>query len=114
MRSWVYATMLLFVLAATVPLEIFLHTRVYARTRRLALSIACVAPVFVLWDYLAADAGQWSFDLTQTLGPRVGRLPVEELTFFLVVPIASIITLEAVRSVRGWPVGDEPAVEEEQ
>ena len=34
--------------------------------------------------------------------------PVEELVFFLVVPFAAVLTLEAVRSVRGWSVGDEP------
>jgi len=26
-----------------------------------------------------------------------------------VVPIAAVLTLEAVRAVRGWPVGDEPS-----
>ncbi len=38
-----------------------------------------------------------------------GGLPVEEVLFFLVVPVAAVLTLEAVRTVRGWPVGDEPA-----
>jgi hypothetical protein len=27
--------------------------------------------------------------------------------FFLVIPICSVLALEAVRRVRGWPVGDE-------
>jgi hypothetical protein len=36
-----------------------------------------------------------------------GRLPIEELLFFIVVPICSVLTLEAVRAVRGWPVDDE-------
>ncbi len=36
-------------------------------------------------------------------------LPLEEWSFFVVVPIASVLTLEAERSVRGWRVGDEPA-----
>ena len=33
---------------------------------------------------------------------------LEELLFFVVVPVAAIMTLEAVRVVRRWPVGDEP------
>jgi hypothetical protein len=37
-----------------------------------------------------------------------GHLPVEEVLFFLVVPTCAIATLEAVRVVRHWPVGDEP------
>jgi hypothetical protein len=32
---------------------------------------------------------------------------LEELLFFIVVPVASVLTLEAVRRVRGWTVGDE-------
>jgi hypothetical protein len=41
-----------------------------------------------------------------------GLLPIEELLFFVVVPIAAVMTLEAVRVVRrpeGWLVGDEAA-----
>jgi hypothetical protein len=29
--------------------------------------------------------------------------------FFLVVPIAAILTLEAVHAVRGWPIDDQPS-----
>jgi lycopene cyclase domain-containing protein len=114
MRSWVYAAMLIFVLVATLPLEIVLKTRVYARLRRLGAVLLCVAPVFLVWDVLAVHAGHWSFDLSQTWGLEVVGLPVEELMFFVVVPIASVMTLEAVRSVRGWTVGDEPGHEQEE
>ncbi|MFY0406436.1 lycopene cyclase domain-containing protein [Solicola sp. PLA-1-18] len=108
MRAWTYAGMLVFVLLATLPLEVFLGTRVYARLRRLALTLLCVAPVFVVWDLLAIHAGHWSFDLDQTLGVVLpGDLPLEELLFFVVVPVASVLSLEAVRRVRGWTVGDE-------
>jgi hypothetical protein len=40
-----------------------------------------------------------------------GGLPLEEVLFFLVVPVASVLTLEAVRAARRWPVGDEPGDE---
>jgi lycopene cyclase domain-containing protein len=108
MPELTYAAMLVFVLVVTLPLELWLHTRVYARPRRLALTILCAAPPFVVWDLWAVHAGHWSFDLGQTLGWVLpGDLPLEEALFFLVVPIASVLALEAVRGVRGWPVGDE-------
>ncbi|MDO9380428.1 MAG: lycopene cyclase domain-containing protein [Nocardioidaceae bacterium] len=108
MRAWVYAGMLVFVVVATLPLELLLGTRVYARWRRTGLTLLCVAPVFVLWDVLAIHAGHWSFDLTQTLGIVLpGDLPLEEALFFVVVPVASVLSLEAVRRVRGWPVRGE-------
>ncbi|GAB93404.1 lycopene cyclase domain-containing protein [Gordonia rhizosphera] len=109
MRELTYAAMLVFVLATTLPLEVALRTRVYAKPIRLVLTIVCVAVPFVAWDIAATHAGHWSFDLTQTLGVVLpGGLPLEEWGFFVVVPIASVLTLEAVRSVKGWRVGDEP------
>ena len=61
------------------------------------------------WDLYAIARGQWTFDPRQILGVVLpGGLPIEEVAFFVVVPIAAVLTLEAVRTVRGWPVGDEP------
>lgn len=108
MRELTYAAMLLFVLIATLPLEIVLRTRVYARARRTLLTLLCVAPLFLVADVLSVRLGHWSFGLDQTLGVVLpGGLPLEEVLFFVVVPIASVMTLEAVRRVRGWAVGDE-------
>ena len=108
LRHLAYAAMLLFVLLGTLPLELLLGTRVYARPRRLLLTLLPVVPVFVVWDLYAVAAGHWSFDRGQTLPARLpGGLPVEELLFFLVIPVCSVLALEAVRLVRGWPVGDE-------
>ena len=111
MERLTYVAMLVFVVVATLPLEVLLRTRVYARLRRLALVVVCVGVPFVLWDLAATAAGHWRFDHDQTLGLDLpGGLPVEEWLFFLVVPLASVMTLEAVRSVRGWTVGDEAGV----
>jgi hypothetical protein len=40
-----------------------------------------------------------------------GGLPLDEVLFFLIIPTAAVLTLEAVRSARRWQVGDEPAEE---
>lgn len=101
--------MLVFCLLGTLPLEVVLRVGVYRRWRRVVLTLLPVAPLFVLWDLYAVSQGHWFFDDSQTLGVRSpGGLPVEEVAFFVVVPLAAVLTLEAVRAVRGWPVGDEP------
>jgi hypothetical protein len=52
--------------------------------------------------------GHWSFDLERILGVYLPwSVPVDEVLFFIAIPLASILTFEAVRSVRGWPAGDE-------
>lgn len=113
MREFTYAAMLGFVVLVTLPLELLLRVRVYRRVRRLALTMLCVVPLFVAWDVLAVRLGHWSFDLSRTVGLVLpGALPVEEVLFFLVVPVASVLTLEAVRVARRWPVGDEPPGDE--
>lgn len=100
--------MVAFCLLGTAPLELVLHLGVYRRWRRLLLTLLPVAAVFVTWDLYAVARGQWRFDRSQLLGVVLpGGLPVEEVLFFVVVPVAAVLTLEAVRAVRGWPVGDE-------
>ena len=85
----------------TLPLELVLRARVYARWRRLVRTLIPVLAVFVTWDALSIHAGFWSYrDLT---GAHLGNLPIEELVFFVVVPVCSLLTFEAVRRLRpGW------------
>jgi lycopene cyclase domain-containing protein len=105
-----YLGVLAFVLVGTAWLEVLLRTRVYARWRRLLLALAPVVVVFCLWDLYAIASGHWTFDPERTTGVLFpGGLPLDEVLFFVVVPIASLLTLEAVRSVKRWEVGDEPA-----
>ena len=82
---------------------------VLRRAKRLLLSIAPIAVLFLIWDAYAIAQGHWYFDESQIIGiygPL--KIPFEEFLFFIFVPIAAIMTLEAVRSVKKhWKVGDE-------
>ena len=62
--------------------------------------------VFVGWVLYAIAQGHWDYDGDLTLGVRFpGGIPVEEVLFFLVVPLCSVLALEAVRKVTGWDAG---------
>ncbi|SHG60514.1 lycopene cyclase domain-containing protein [Jatrophihabitans endophyticus] len=93
----------------TLPLEFVLRTGVYARWRRLLVAIVPVVVVFGTWDVLAIRARWWHYDPAMITGVTLpGRLPLEELLFFLVIPACSVLTLEAVRARRPhWSIGDE-------
>lgn len=96
------------ILVGTVWLEVALRTRVYRRWRRLTLTVAPVAVLFALWDVHAISAGHWWFDVSRITGTLLpGDLPLDEVVFFVMVPIAAVLTLEAVRSATGLVVGDE-------
>ena len=102
-----YVGVLVFVLIGSLWLELFLRTHVLARWRRLLLVMALVVWPFLLWDAYAIAERHWWFDTTRITGIYLpAEIPLDELLFFLVIPLASILTLEAVRSVKGWPVGD--------
>ncbi len=109
MSRFAYLGVLLFVVVGTAWLEVLLRARVYRRWRRLLLTLLPVVAVFVVWDLYAIASGHWTFDPSQTTGVILpGDLPLDELLFFVVIPIAALLTLEAVRSVKRWEVGDEP------
>jgi lycopene cyclase domain-containing protein len=72
------------------------------------LTIGVIVIAFGGWDIAAIHAGHWWYDSAQILDVRLpGRLPLEELLFFVVVPLCTICGFEAVRSVRRTPAGDE-------
>ena len=95
-----YVAMLAFCLVGTLPLVPAFRLRVLRQPRRLSLTILLAATPFVLWDLWATGAGHWSFDADQTLPWRVAALPLEEILFFVVIPLVSVLTFEAVRVVR--------------
>lgn len=85
-------------LVVTLPLQLGLGARVYQRWRRLALTLLPVLAVFVTWDVLAIHAHDWSY--RRLTGIRLGNLPIEELVFFIVIPVCSILTFETMRRLR--------------
>ena len=97
---WSYVAMLAFCLAGTLPLVPAFRLRVLRQPRRLVLTIVAAGSPFVLWDLYATHAGHWRFDEAQTLPWRVAGLPLEEIGFFVVIPLATVLTYEAVRVVR--------------
>ncbi|MEQ7010974.1 lycopene cyclase domain-containing protein [Actinopolymorpha sp. B17G11] len=84
-------------LAVTLPLEWVLGARVYRRPRRLALVLGVVVVVFLVWDAVAIARGHWQFSPRYTTGALMPfGIPVEELVFFVVVPLCALLTYEAV------------------
>jgi lycopene cyclase domain-containing protein len=106
MGHYTYLALLVGCLVVTAPLEIFLGVRVYARWRRLLVALLPEFVVFVAWVLYAIAQDHWAYDPAQTLGVRLpGGIPLEEVLFFLVVPVCAVLAFEAVRKVTGWDAG---------
>jgi lycopene cyclase domain-containing protein len=106
MLKYGYCAMLAFTVVGSFWLEIFLKVRVLARFKRAIFSILPIAALFILWDTYAISRHHWHFDPKQILGIfGPGNIPLEEFLFFLIVPLAAIMTIEAVRRVKPqWQV----------
>jgi lycopene cyclase domain-containing protein len=104
-----YLSILAACLLGTTPLEVVLRVGVYRQWPRLIVTVLPVLAVFVAWDVLEIRAGAWHYDGAYLVGVTLpGSLPLEELLFFLVVPVCAVLTLEAVRVRRpDWLIGDE-------
>ena len=98
---WSYVAMLGFCLAGTLVLVPAFGLDVLRQPRRLLLTIALAGWPFLLWDVYATHAGHWRFDRAQTLPWRVAGLPLEEMAFFTVIPLVSVLTFEAVKVALG-------------
>jgi lycopene cyclase domain-containing protein len=84
----------------TLPLEFALRARVWRRPRRLLAALWLPVVLFTLWDIGAIHRHQWWYNPRYTSGWILPfRLPVEELVFFVVIPVCGLLTLEGVRWV---------------
>ncbi|MCV7230740.1 lycopene cyclase domain-containing protein [Mycolicibacterium komossense] len=96
MDRWQYLMVLGACLVVTLPLELF-GRGVYRQPRRLAAAVLPVAAVFIAWDAIAVAADVWWYDERYLVGlVAPGELPLEELLFFVVVPICGLLTYSAV------------------
>ncbi|WP_343598826.1 lycopene cyclase domain-containing protein [Mycobacterium sp.] len=96
---WQYLIVLGLCLVITAPLE-FLGPGVYRRPRRLGRAVLPVAAVFVVWDELAVAAGVWTYNPRYVTGVDVGfGMPIEEVLFFVVIPLCGLLTYNAVTGI---------------
>ncbi len=87
-------------LLITLPLEFLFGARVWRRPRRLLAAMWIPLAIFVVWDIVAIARDHWGYNPKYVTGWDLPfHLPVEELAFFIVIPICSLLTLEAVRRV---------------
>ncbi len=101
MDRWQYLMVLGACLLVTAPLEFF-GKGVYRQPRRLAVALFPVLVVFLIWDVIAVAGGVWWYNpvyITGLVAP--GDLPLEEILFFVVIPVCGLLTYNAVSAILG-------------
>ena len=99
MEQWQYLLVLGGCVLVTAPLEVF-GAGVYRQPRRLLLSVLPVALVFLVWDAIAIAGDVWTYNPRFISGIDVGfSIPLEELLFFIVIPLCGQLTYSAVSPI---------------
>ncbi|MEU0533947.1 lycopene cyclase domain-containing protein [Amycolatopsis tolypomycina] len=92
-----YLVVLAACVLVTLPLELA-GARVYRQPRRLARAVLPVALLFLVWDVLAIAGGVWDYAPEHVTGLRAPfAVPLEEILFFVVIPICGLLTYEGVQ-----------------
>ena len=87
-------------LVITLPLEFVLGARIYRRAAGLAFALIPVVIIFSIWDIVGIFRDHWTYSAEFTTGLQLlFGMPIEELVFFIVVPICGLLTSEAVGHV---------------
>jgi lycopene cyclase domain-containing protein len=97
MDKWQYLLLLGGCLLITLPLEFF-GEGVYRHPRRLLRSLAPVVGIFLIWDAIAIAGKVWHYNPRYVSGINVPFMPLEELLFFIVIPICGLLTYNAVNA----------------
>ncbi len=63
--------------------------------------------MYLSWDIWAVFKRSWYFDPSQIIGWQLfDRLPIEEILFFVIVPLMGILTYSALLKLTGWSTKD--------
>lgn len=69
----------------------------YKKILPVSVSILIVGTVYIIWDVLAAKAGDWAFNPKYLIGIYLFGLPLEEILFFITVPYSIIFIYETAK-----------------
>ena len=97
---WHYLVVLALCLVLTSPLEWAFGARVYRRPGATIKTLVAVLVPFVATDVWAVRRGLWSYSQQHVVGVTLfGTLPLEEVLFFVVIPLCALLTFSAVTAM---------------
>ena len=86
----------------TLPLEFVLRARIYRRPLRMLAALMPIIAIYAVWDIVGIIREHWWYSAQYTTGILLPlQMPIEELVFFIVIPLCGLLTYEAVGYVLG-------------
>lgn len=96
-----YAMILIFCLGITAPLEFLSHNGVYRRPSLFLRAIWLPSSIYIVWDVIATRFNHWTFTAEHVSTFSIFGLPIEEIMFFVIIPLCAVLSYEAVCRLLG-------------
>jgi lycopene cyclase domain-containing protein len=68
----------------------------YRKLPAVAVATLVVGGLYIAWDIVVTEWGEWSFNPRYLTGIKVVNLPLEEILFFVTVPYSCLFIFEAL------------------
>jgi len=86
-----YFFILVFLFFVALILHITFKVKIYHSPVHFLLTSLLGIIIISVWDNFAIYRGHWSFGQQFLLGPKIGRVPIEEYLFILIFPYLGIV-----------------------
>jgi lycopene cyclase domain-containing protein len=106
-----YSYVLIFIAICAVGVNFGFRLQFSKKLKLFLLTDSLILVIYLIWDFWAVSKGSWFFDSNQILGIMIlGKLPIEEVLFFIIVPMMTVLTYSALSKLTGWgKVKEEPS-----
>ena len=103
MENLHYAYVLIFIAICAVGVNFGFKLQFARKLKLFLLTDSLILVIYLIWDFWAVSKGSWFFDSNQILGIKLlGKLPIEEVLFFIIVPLMTVLTYLALTKLTGW------------
>lgn len=98
-----YSYVLIFISICAIGVNFGFRLQFSKKLKLFLLTDSLILVVYLIWDFWAISKGSWFFDPDQILGIMLlGKLPIEEFLFFIIVPLMTVLTYLALTKLTGW------------
>ena len=103
MENLHYAFVLIFIAICAIGVNFGFKLQFSKKLRLFLLTDSLILVIYLIWDFWAVSKESWFFDSDQILGIMLlGKLPIEEVLFFIIVPMMTVLTYLALTKLTGW------------
>lgn len=94
--NWTYGLLMLFTLSGPLMLSWDKRVKFYEKIPYVLISSLVILPFYLFWDISFTKLNYWGFNPEYILGFYFYNLPLEEVSFFIIVPFACTFIYECI------------------